>query len=180
MTPADILLDHFDRLAGSEPRFVPVSDDGARPAMYVAIYRDFPERGALAGFTMSLSHFHPSGVPAGKPRSQKRNRQARDRAKTSTSSGARSRAWPVMQVCSVSSLTMPRPNRKRWRRGGSPKSLAARLRESPLARQAQSVPDRRAQDHPGDALAPFALGFHHLLQCISTSASRSLAAATWS
>ena len=61
MTPADILLDHFDRLAGSEPRFVPVSDEGTQPAMYAAIYRDFPERGALAGFTVGLSHFHPPG-----------------------------------------------------------------------------------------------------------------------
>jgi len=33
MTPADKLLDHFDRLAGSEPRFVPVSDEGTSPAM---------------------------------------------------------------------------------------------------------------------------------------------------
>jgi hypothetical protein len=61
MTPADKLLNHFDRLAGSEPRFVPVSDESARPAMHVAIYRDFPERGALTGFTIGLSHFHPPG-----------------------------------------------------------------------------------------------------------------------
>src|SRR5262249_40735617 len=61
MTPADKLLEHFDRLAGSEPQLVPVSDEGARPAMYVAIYRDFPERGALAGFTVGLSHFNPPG-----------------------------------------------------------------------------------------------------------------------
>ena len=62
MTPADILLNHFDRLAGSEPRFVPVSDQGADPTIYAAIYRDFPERGALTGFTIGLSHFHtPSG-----------------------------------------------------------------------------------------------------------------------
>lgn len=59
MTPADALLNHFDRLAGSEPRFVTVSDEGVKPAMHVAIYPDFPERGALAGFTFGLSHFHP-------------------------------------------------------------------------------------------------------------------------
>jgi hypothetical protein len=61
MTPADKLLDHFDRLAGSEPRFVAVSDEGARPAMHVAIYRGFPEPGARTGFTVGLSHFHPPG-----------------------------------------------------------------------------------------------------------------------
>jgi hypothetical protein len=61
MTPADRLLDHFDRLAGSEPRFVPVSDEDARPGMFVAIYRDFPEPNALTGFSVGLSHFHPAG-----------------------------------------------------------------------------------------------------------------------
>jgi len=61
MTPADKLLNHFDRIAGSEPRFVRVSDDGASPAMYVAIYRGFPEPEALTGFTFGLSHFHPPG-----------------------------------------------------------------------------------------------------------------------
>lgn len=59
MTSAERLLNHFDRLAGSEPRFVTVSDEGAHPAMYAAIYHDFPERGALTGFTVGLSHFHP-------------------------------------------------------------------------------------------------------------------------
>jgi len=29
--------------------------------MYVAIYRDVPEHGALTGFTVGLSHFHPPG-----------------------------------------------------------------------------------------------------------------------
>jgi hypothetical protein len=61
MTPADFLLNHFDRLTGSEPRFVQVSDEGVCPAMYVAIYRGFPEPEALTGFTVGLSHFHPAG-----------------------------------------------------------------------------------------------------------------------
>jgi len=61
MTPADRLLDHFDRIAGSEPRFVLVSDDEASPAMHVAIYHGFPERDAVTGFTVGLSHFHPPG-----------------------------------------------------------------------------------------------------------------------
>jgi hypothetical protein len=65
MTPADKLLDHYDRVAGSEPRFVPVSDEGARPALYVAIYRGFPEPQALTGFTVGLSHF---ALPGGAPR----------------------------------------------------------------------------------------------------------------
>src|SRR5262245_32832255 len=61
MTQADKLLGHFDRLAGSKPRYVPVSDEGATPAMHVAIYRGFPAPGALTGFTIGLSHFHPPG-----------------------------------------------------------------------------------------------------------------------
>src|ERR671937_449206 len=61
MTPADKLLNHFDRLTGSEPRFVRVSDEGASPALFVAIYRGFPEPDALTGFTVGLSHFHPPG-----------------------------------------------------------------------------------------------------------------------
>src|SRR5262245_28171647 len=61
MTPADRLLDHFDRIACSEARFVSVSADGASPAMHVAIYRGFPEHEAVTGFTVGLSHFHPPG-----------------------------------------------------------------------------------------------------------------------
>jgi hypothetical protein len=61
MTPADRLLDHYDRVAGGEPRFVRVSDEGVSPATHVAVYRDFPEPGALTGFTVGLSHFHPPG-----------------------------------------------------------------------------------------------------------------------
>jgi hypothetical protein len=61
MNPADTLLNHFDRIAGSEPRFVRVSDQGSSSAMYVAIYRGFPETEAVTGFTIGLSHFHPPG-----------------------------------------------------------------------------------------------------------------------
>lgn len=61
MTPADKLLDHYDRVTEGEARFVRVSDEGVGPAMHVAIYRDFPEPGALTGFTVGLSHFHPPG-----------------------------------------------------------------------------------------------------------------------
>jgi len=61
MTPADELLDHYDRVAGGEPRFVRTSDDGVSPATHVAIYRDFPEPGAVTGFTVGLSLFHPPG-----------------------------------------------------------------------------------------------------------------------
>jgi hypothetical protein len=121
-------------------------------------------------------------VPAGKPRSQKRNRQARNRAKASTSSGARSRAWPVMQVCSVSSLTMPRPSRKRWRRGGSPKSLAARLRESPSRGRPKASPTAVPRITPAmRSLRSLSVSIIYCNELgISTSASRSLAAATWS
>jgi hypothetical protein len=61
MTPADKLLDHFDRIAGSEPRFVPISDKGAPTDTFVAIYRGYPEPEALTGFTVGLSHYHPPG-----------------------------------------------------------------------------------------------------------------------
>jgi hypothetical protein len=61
MTPADRPLDHYDRVAGTEARFVRVSDEGASTAMHVAVYRGFPEPGALTGFTVGLSHFHPPG-----------------------------------------------------------------------------------------------------------------------
>lgn len=61
MTPADKLLDHYDRVAGGDPRFVRTSDEGASPATHVAIYRDFPEPGAVTGFTVGLSLFHPPG-----------------------------------------------------------------------------------------------------------------------
>ena len=36
MTPADKLLDHFDRIAGTEPRFVQVSDAGVLPVRTIA------------------------------------------------------------------------------------------------------------------------------------------------
>jgi len=58
---AEILLNHFDRLAGSEPRFVQISDDGVRPALHALIYRGFPTPDAITGFTGGLSHFHPPG-----------------------------------------------------------------------------------------------------------------------
>jgi hypothetical protein len=61
MTPADTLLDHYDRVTGTEARFVRVSDEGASPAMDVVVYRGFPEPGALTGFTVGLSLFHPPG-----------------------------------------------------------------------------------------------------------------------
>ena len=60
MTPAGNLLNHFDRIAGSEPNFHTISPDGASPAMHVALYSGFPEPGAVTGFTIGLSHFHPS------------------------------------------------------------------------------------------------------------------------
>jgi hypothetical protein len=59
LKPADKLLNHLDRLAGTEARFVRVSDDGAEPGMFVAIYQGFPTPEALTGFTIGLSHFHP-------------------------------------------------------------------------------------------------------------------------
>lgn len=57
--PADNLLEHFDRLAGSEPKFTRVSDDGAEPRFHVATYFGFPDETTLTGFTVGLSHFHP-------------------------------------------------------------------------------------------------------------------------
>ena len=59
--PADILLNHFDKLGGSEARYVDVSDAHAKPRMNVAIYQACPTVGAITGFTIGLSHFHPPG-----------------------------------------------------------------------------------------------------------------------
>jgi hypothetical protein len=61
LNEAEKLLNHFDRIARSEPRFVQVSDEGFLPAVHVAIYRGFPEPAAITGFTFGLSHFHPPG-----------------------------------------------------------------------------------------------------------------------
>ncbi len=56
-----------------------------------------------------------------------RNRQPKERAKRSGSPPrAEQRACAVMQVCSVSSLVMPRPKKKRWPSGGSPNNRRAR------------------------------------------------------
>jgi len=59
--PADILLNHLDKLGGSEARYVDVSDEQAQPRMNVAIYQGCPTVGAITGFTIGLSHFHPPG-----------------------------------------------------------------------------------------------------------------------
>lgn len=61
MTPADTLLNHFDRIAGSEPHFTRVSEEGVQPALFVASYRGFPEPTAVTGFTIGLSLSHPQG-----------------------------------------------------------------------------------------------------------------------
>ncbi len=42
MDAGEILLDHLDRMAQSEPRFVRISKEGVKPAISLAIYRDFP------------------------------------------------------------------------------------------------------------------------------------------
>jgi hypothetical protein len=52
-------------------------------------------------------------VPAGKLTSQSRNRHASWRVNDPTSSPDAINAWVTMQVCSVSSETIPRPNIKR-------------------------------------------------------------------
>jgi hypothetical protein len=59
MNAAERLLNHYDRLAGAESTFVCVSSPEDSLGMYVAVYRGFPEPGAVTGFTVGLSHFHP-------------------------------------------------------------------------------------------------------------------------
>lgn len=59
--PAETLLNHFDQLAGREPKFVKVSDEGFQPAIFVAIYRGYPTANAITGFTVGLSHFQSTG-----------------------------------------------------------------------------------------------------------------------
>ena len=61
-SPTDKLLDHFNRLAGTEGKFTCVSDEGVEPRFHVATYFGFPDDAALTGFTTGLSHFHqPDG-----------------------------------------------------------------------------------------------------------------------
>jgi hypothetical protein len=61
MTAGEQLLDHFDRIAGKQPVFRQVSDEGIVPSMHVAVYRGFPEPDSLTAFTIGLSLFHPPG-----------------------------------------------------------------------------------------------------------------------
>lgn len=58
---AEKLLNHFDRIAGSKPKLVQVSDEGVQPAIFATIYRGFPTADALTGFSYGFSHFHPPG-----------------------------------------------------------------------------------------------------------------------
>jgi hypothetical protein len=51
-------------------------------------------------------------IPAGSPRSQKRNLPDNSRANPSTSPAESMSAWATMQVCSVSSETIPLEKRK--------------------------------------------------------------------
>ena len=69
-------------------------------------------------------------TPAGKPSSHQRKRRANWRANSSGWPPDTIRAWTTMQVCSVSSDTMPRPKKKRCR-FGSPNSRQARRFEIP-------------------------------------------------
>jgi hypothetical protein len=64
--------------------------------------------------TSALAVPHPRLT--GSASDQPRSRHANERANRSGSSPEASRAWATMHVCSVSSLTMPRPNSSRWRR----------------------------------------------------------------
>lgn len=59
MNPAEILLNHFDRITTSTARFVRASDEGVSPTMYSAIYRGFPDVNHITAFTVGLSHYHP-------------------------------------------------------------------------------------------------------------------------
>jgi hypothetical protein len=60
MLPADLLLAHFDSIAGSEPSYRQISPEGEVTAMNVAVYRNYPLPSAITGFTIGLSHFHPA------------------------------------------------------------------------------------------------------------------------
>lgn len=58
---AERLLNHFDKLAGSEPEFVMVPEEGADPPMFLSIYRGYPTQDAITAFTVGLSHTHLPG-----------------------------------------------------------------------------------------------------------------------
>ena len=59
----------------------------------------------------------PQPQPDGRNSSQYRSRQLKESRKLSGSPPEESTACAAMIVCSVSSLIMPCPNRKRWRSG---------------------------------------------------------------
>ncbi|HEX4331150.1 MAG TPA: suppressor of fused domain protein [Usitatibacter sp.] len=61
MSPADLLLDHFDRIAKRQATFARASPEGDGAPINLAIYRGFPSDGAFTAFTVGLSHCHPPG-----------------------------------------------------------------------------------------------------------------------
>lgn len=61
MQPADLLLDHFDRIAKVEPTFHTASPKHDASPINLAIYRGFPADDTFTAFTIGLSHFHPPG-----------------------------------------------------------------------------------------------------------------------
>lgn len=58
---AEKLLNHFDRICGTEAKYLRISDEASKPAMDVVIYQGYPTPDAITGFTTGLSHFHPPG-----------------------------------------------------------------------------------------------------------------------
>ena len=81
----------------------------------------------------------PSPIPAGKDRNHQRRLQAKRRAKASTEAGCASRAWLMNSVCSVSSLSIPRPAISRCRQGLGNRRLIRR-RDTPSAGSPSASP----------------------------------------
>ena len=98
---------------------------GPFPAEYTPL---LPGGNPIHSFRIALAVALPT--PAGKASSQKRNRHPSERANLSSSVGLTSSACPTKHVCSVSSLTIPRPSTNECRKGGPSNIRSARRRES--------------------------------------------------
>jgi hypothetical protein len=109
-------------------RKVPTAIPGESPALH-SWRRTVP--GGKPHHIRTMARAVPIPAPAGSPASHHRSRRASETANCSASRGESSNAWPTRQVCSVSSITIPRPKISRWRSGPSPKTRVARRRDKP-------------------------------------------------
>ena len=103
----------------------------------------------IHNLSIALSVAKP--IPAGKPSSQQRSRQARDLRKRSTFPRDAISACAVIQACSVSSLHMPRPTTSECFNGEEPNSFLARRADKPSRGRAMASPTAVPSSTPRNA-----------------------------